>query len=238
MADPGPTTASVRVLDAASTAVVLGSTQPADVVDAAAAADMGWEVARRRSGGAAVVVGPGQVLWVDVVLPTADPRSDPDITGAGRWLGALWADSLHDAGIHGARAWGGGMVRTEWSPLVCFAGLGPGEVVVDGRKVVGFSQRRTRAGALFQCAVLLRWAPAELLHVLRLDRSRRDRAATALADIAGPVAAEVAIRAAEGLTRRLVPDAPGGVSGDEPGGGQAATRPEVPSSPPPAGRPG
>jgi lipoate-protein ligase A len=44
-----------------------------------------------------------------------------------------------------------------WSRSVCFAGLGPGEVTVGGRKVVGISQRRRRDGALFQCAALLAW---------------------------------------------------------------------------------
>ena len=49
---------------------------------------------------------------------------------------------------------------------VCFAGLGPGEVTVDGRKVVGISQRRTRAWARFQCAALGRWDPAALAELL------------------------------------------------------------------------
>jgi lipoate-protein ligase A len=49
------------------------------------------------------------------------------------------------------------MVRTEWSELVCFAGLGPGEVTVGGRKVVGISQRRTRDAARFQCVAYETW---------------------------------------------------------------------------------
>jgi hypothetical protein len=53
------------------------------------------------------------------------------------------------------------MVRTEWSDRVCFAGIGPGEVLdAAGRKVVGISQRRTRGSARFQCAALGRWDPA------------------------------------------------------------------------------
>jgi hypothetical protein len=51
---------------------------------------------------------------------------------------------------------------------VCFAGLGPGEVTVDGRKAVGIAQRRTRAGSLFQCAVPLRWDGARLARALVL----------------------------------------------------------------------
>ena len=48
------------------------------------------------------------------------------------------------------------MACTGWCPLVCFAGVGPGEVLAGGRKLVGISQRRTRAGARFQCAVHVR----------------------------------------------------------------------------------
>ncbi|HEX4903649.1 MAG TPA: hypothetical protein VFV42_12605, partial [Acidimicrobiales bacterium] len=49
---------------------------------------------------------------------------------------------------------------------VCFAGRGPGEVLLGEAKVVGISQRRTRAGARFQCAVPVRWDPAPLAAVL------------------------------------------------------------------------
>ena len=63
-----------------------------------------------------------------------------------------------------------GPMRTDrWSRLVCFAGLGPGEVTVDGRKVVGISQRRTRAGARFQCAALRRWDPGALAALVGVD---------------------------------------------------------------------
>jgi lipoate-protein ligase A len=34
---------------------------------------------------------------------------------------------------------------------VCFAGVGPGEVLTGDRKLVGLSQRRTRHGIRIQC---------------------------------------------------------------------------------------
>ncbi|MCU1372193.1 MAG: hypothetical protein JWO77_3387, partial [Ilumatobacteraceae bacterium] len=55
-------------------AVVLGSTQRLDVVDGPAAAEAGIEVARRRSGGGAVYLDPDGAIWIDVLLPVADPR--------------------------------------------------------------------------------------------------------------------------------------------------------------------
>jgi hypothetical protein len=82
------------------------------------------------------------------------------------------------------------MGRNEWSGLVCYAGRGPGEVFVptpDGgsAKVVGIAQRRTRAGARFQCAALIEpWRPAPLLDLLALTDDERTRAAHELAGAA------------------------------------------------------
>ncbi len=46
--------------------------------------------------------------------------------------------------------------------MVCFAGLGSGEVTIGGAKAVGLSQRRTRTGARFQCTCYRRWHPEPL----------------------------------------------------------------------------
>ena len=169
---------------------MLGSTQPFEVVDAGAAARAGVAVVRRRSGGGAVLVRPGEVVWVDVFVPVGDPLWSPDVGRATHWLGRVWAESLGDLG-YAARWHDGPLVTTPWSRLVCFAGLGPGEVRVGGSgaragdaKVVGVSQRRTRAGALFQCAALLRWAPADLVGLLALDDARRRQAPPELAGAA------------------------------------------------------
>jgi lipoate-protein ligase A len=67
---------------------------------------------------------------------------------------------------------------------VCFAGTGAGEVTVRGRKVIGMSQRRTRAGALFQCAALIRWDAARLLEVLSLREAERAEGAVTLGAVA------------------------------------------------------
>ncbi|MEO8162896.1 MAG: hypothetical protein ABI590_03865, partial [Ilumatobacteraceae bacterium] len=51
-----------------------------------------------------------------------------------------------------------------------FAGLGPGEVLTNGRKVVGISQRRTNQSARFQCFVHRRWVPQTFLSFLASPR--------------------------------------------------------------------
>jgi hypothetical protein len=72
------------------------------------------------------------------------------------------------------------------SDVVCFAGLGPGEVTRYGAKVVGISQRRTRHAARFQCAVLARWDVVGIATLLGLDRA----AIIELAPLAAGVEAE------------------------------------------------
>jgi lipoate-protein ligase A len=140
---------------------VLGSTQPS-------VPERGVPIVRRRSGGGAVLVGPGEVLWVDVLLPADDALWETDVGRSFHWLGQVWVDALAALGVQSS--WHKGpMVCTPWCRQVCFAGIGSGEVTVDGRKVVGMSQRRTRAGALFQCAALLRWNPDEMARLLDLD---------------------------------------------------------------------
>ena len=165
---PGDRRRHVWLLDVDRPALVLGSAQPDDHVDRDAALRAGIDVVRRRSGGGAVLLVPGQVLWVDVVIPPGDPLWDDDVGRAFHWLGDAWATALTELGVDAA-AWHGPMRRSPLSDRVCFAGLGPGEVTVDGRKVVGLSQRRGRAGARFQCAVLSEWDPAPLAALLRLD---------------------------------------------------------------------
>lgn len=174
---------SVVVYDVTRPTLVLGSSQTDDAVDWERVRDRGVDVVHRRSGGSAVLIEPGSAVWVDVTIPAADRWWDHDVGRAFHWLGAAWTEVLIAGGVL-ARWHDGPMQRTPWSPWVCFAGLGPGEVTVGGRKVVGLSQRRTRQGALFQCCAALRWEPERLLDLLALGDADRARAAGELANLA------------------------------------------------------
>ncbi len=201
----GPGGRIVRVLHAERPAVVLGAAEPDSDVDSGRAARLGVDVARRCSGGGAVLVGPGESLWVDVAIPRADPLWSDDVGAAMAWIGEAWVNALEAAGAGPAERWAGRLVSSPWSDKVCFAGVGPGEVLrpaagvaasprspglplagrgLLGPKVVGISQRRTRAGALFQTAALLRWRPLDLLDVLVMEQAERARAADQLAGAA------------------------------------------------------
>jgi lipoate---protein ligase len=142
-------------------ALVLGSTQPETVIDHQGASNAGWEVCRRRSGGGVVAVVPNQGLWVDVFIPRDHSLHHDDIGLAFAWLGDAWVAALaHSATGCDPVAHSGPLLNRAAGRLLCFAGLGPGEVTVGGPlnvryKVVGLSQRRTRAGSRFQCLALL-----------------------------------------------------------------------------------
>ncbi len=184
----------VAVCRPTRSALVLGSTQRDDVVDRTACRAAGLEVVRRRSGGGAVLVTPDDPLWVDVWLPAGDELWSADVTAAFDWLGRVWAAALGRTGLTGIEVQGAGPgACTRWSSLVCFGGVGAGEVSVRGRKVVGLAQRRSRAGAWFHGACVLRWDPGPLLDALALDPDERaaarvglDASATGVLDALGP----------------------------------------------------
>ena len=167
----------VWVFEPTNAAVVLGSTQRDDIVDRAAAAARGLEIARRRSGGGAVLLD-SSVVWIDFVIARDDPLWIDDIGRSMQWVGRLWARALSNIGID-AVIHEGPPVVSSLARAICFCGVGHGEVIVDGRKAVGISQRRTRAGARFQTMINTRREEL-LVDVLRLDD--RERARVAYAD--------------------------------------------------------
>ena len=123
----------------------------------------GLPVVERASGGGAVLLQPGD-LWIDLVVRADSARWDDDVRASAHWVGEIWAAAI-GASAHVHR---GGMTRTEWADRVCFAGLGPGEVTAGegGPKLVGISQRRTRAGARFQCLAPRRWDPVGIARLV------------------------------------------------------------------------
>jgi lipoate-protein ligase A len=147
-------------------ALVLGSAQRDDVVDRAACAAAGVDVVRRRSGGGVVLLVPGESLWLDVVVPRGDPLWDDDVARAMWWLGDVWCEALAALGVTGAEVHRGALVHTPWSRLVCFDGIGSGEVIAGERKAVGISQRRTRDWLRLQSSVHLAWRPELLVSLL------------------------------------------------------------------------
>lgn len=137
---------SVLWCDFVDSALILGSRQHDNVIDRhrLAAADLG--LARRRSGGGAVLAVPGSLIWVDLIVGSSAVTRD--VRRSMMWAGDIWRRSLERVGVDGRlTVYQGPLTGDAWGERVCFAGLGPGEVLADGRKLVGLSQRRTRNGA-------------------------------------------------------------------------------------------
>lgn len=173
---PDPTVRTVWWFEVTSPALVLGSTQSVSIVDPALLAPTsGVEVVHRRSGGGAVWLEPDGATWIDVILPRSDWLWLDDVSRSALWLGEVWVEVLTRLGCERAVVHEGPMDRRPGSELICFAGLAPGEVTVDDRKVVGISQRRSRHGARFQCAVQHSWEPRPLIDSLALADADRAR---------------------------------------------------------------
>lgn len=158
----------VWVFEPAVPTLVLGSNQRPEAIDEAACRAHGVQVVRRRSGGGAVLVIPGEMVWIDVVVWREDPLWSADVGRSMHWVGDAWIEALQpllDARVRAERTLGihrGPLVSDVGAAEVCFAARGAGEVVLDGTqgsKLVGISQRRTARWARFQTMCHLRWQP-------------------------------------------------------------------------------
>jgi lipoate-protein ligase A len=191
------------VRDVSRPTLVLGSTQSAELVDARAARTLGTELSRRRGGGGAVALGPGEQLWFDAWIPRDDPLWTVDVSAAAEWCGAWWTGALARVGQVGFEVHRGRAEPGDLGDLACFAGQGPGEVFLGGRKVVGLSQWRAREGALFSSCAYLRWDPSPLLALVNVDETTRrtlaiglSSVATGLAELDPPLVGLAPVRAA------------------------------------------
>ena len=160
-----PAERSVWNVDITSPAIVLGSRQTETELDLVACAKENVEIVRRRSGGGMVFLSPGKQVWLDVVIPKNDRLWIDDVGRASWWLGDVWLGvikSLAPTVALTAHVHQQNLATGEYGDLVCFSGVGPGEVVMPdtaGRpaKIVGISQRRTQEAARFQCTMYLEW---------------------------------------------------------------------------------
>lgn len=183
--------ATLHTVDRAT--LVLGSAQHDDAVDLRVAATLGVDVVHRRSGGGAVLLLPGEFVWLDLVVPAADPLWSADVGRAMVWVGRLWQDALAQlAGAGGSHVHLGPLRSSEWSRAVCWAGVGAGELMHGEAKLVGVSQRRTRQWARFQSMCHLQWRPERVAALVAAPRPAASELAGAAACVAAPAADVVA----------------------------------------------
>jgi lipoate-protein ligase A len=164
--------ATMYVVRTSRTTLVLGSTQSPELLDLEQVGDV--PVRRRRGGGGLVLLQPDD-LWVDWWIPADDPRWRSDVHASSRMVGQWWAEVLTDfvdgvVTVHDGPLDGDPAYR-----LVCFAGRGPGEVFVDGKKAVGVTQWRVREG-IFVSTVMHAHASNDVLRLLKVVPEGLDRA--------------------------------------------------------------
>jgi lipoate---protein ligase len=139
--------------------VVLGARQSRRDLDDVALERDGVGVLRRHGGGGAVLLRPLD-RWVELWLRAGPGIAHHDVRSTAYLVGGWWRAALAAHGVD-ADVHVGDVRDASEGAVACFAGLGPGELTVHGRKVVGISQWRVREGVLVS-SVLAVEAPTDL----------------------------------------------------------------------------
>lgn len=137
------------VLRPSAPALVMGSAQSETDFDLDALARDRIALAPRRSGGGAVFIEPAGTVWVDVLAPRGSRYWSDDLGDTFLRVGERWQAALRQRGVD-SEIVRESPDRSPQARLACWAGVGWGEVTVDGAKIVGLSMRRTRWGARIQ----------------------------------------------------------------------------------------
>jgi lipoate-protein ligase A len=163
---------ALRVFKWQPDCISLGYHQNADEIDLAKCRQAGIEVARRPTGGRAILH--AQELTYSVVIPTTH-----------EWFKILPLDlyrQLSEAIAAGLRQLGaevdfapGEKLHVEGRPLrmACFASAARNELTAAGKKIVGSAQRRFRQGILQHGSILLDTAHEQLPEFLTGDETGR-----------------------------------------------------------------
>jgi lipoate---protein ligase len=155
---------TVRLYGWTPACVSLGYPQPESDVDLEAAREFGIDVVRRPTGGGAILHEEDEVTY-GVVLPRTMGPSD--LFGSYRFIANGVIETLRELGIASAFQEG----HTGRDPL-CYLREEGVSVVVDGRKISGGAQKRTKTAILQHGTILLSRRADVLARLFRVDIER------------------------------------------------------------------
>ncbi len=150
---------------------MLGAAQTVNLFDGSILRSQGFELAKRSSGGGAVIVEPKAQLWAHLFIRPDDRLWQDDVLVAFNWIGELsvaFFELLELQDVSVSKTKGQGL---ELSRLICFAGVGLSEATWHAKKISGVSQRRRRNYASFQFQLLLSDNQSQLVDLLNLSGS-------------------------------------------------------------------
>lgn len=131
------------------------------------AAQLGYSLLRRRSGGGAVFAGPW-MFGAELLLPHWHWLAQLSLVESFHWFGRCWQQALLEQGCPSRLAAPRGIatqnaaVQAAGLDWVCFAGLGHGELLdTQGRKVLGLAQYHGRGAVLLSAGLQMAPAPWE-----------------------------------------------------------------------------
>ena len=154
---------TIWIIEPKDSCLVLGKSQRGrDFLNLSYLEEQNINLAVRQSGGGAVLVAPEDMLWVDIFVPKESKFWIADIAKASIWIGGIWHDALKRLDIE-CSLFDENFSRSEAYDLICFIGRAPGELFINTRKILGISQRRSKFGTRFQCALIINWKPDHMI---------------------------------------------------------------------------
>ena len=177
-------------------ALSLGFSQPFQAADGAFCASRGVDVVRRPTGGRAVLH--HLELTYALVAPLGSGPFTHDLQAAYRAICRALVAGLSNVGVRAAVAGEpeGGMIKPTQA-IPCFIGPAAGEVVAEGRKLVGSAMRRVGDAILQHGSILEGWDGALQAGALGLaDDSALRPAVVTLAELLGTPPAPTALASA------------------------------------------
>lgn len=129
-------------------------------IDVEGCGTQGVELVRRMTGGGTVVH--GWDVTYSIVVPHGNGAIPSDISASYCWIANRLLNGFHQIDVP-AILQGSKSETSDVGPNTCLANPAEHDVMLDGRKIAGLSQRRNRIGGVYQGYIALDMPPPEIL---------------------------------------------------------------------------